>query len=114
MLGELRTTTGGAAVLPNNRGAIRLAGFLAPRNDSLALVGYADRNDWFIQLSDNVLQSRQNCLPYFFGIMLNPTRLRKVLREFAIRTYFRHTRRAQNTRSDTSCAGVDCDYYAHD
>jgi hypothetical protein len=84
MISEFCTAISSATVLPHNCRAIRLASFSTPGDDCLALVGYADRNDWLIQLTDDLLQSRQYCLPYFVGIMLNPTRLRKVLREFAI------------------------------
>ena len=84
MLGKFCTAISSATVLPYNCRAVRFASFFTPCDDCLALVGYADRNDWLIQLTDDLLQSRQYCLPYLVGIMLNPTRLRKVLREFAI------------------------------
>jgi hypothetical protein len=59
-----------------------------PNNRGFALVGNADTGNilWTkLQLRHSLLANRSLRLPDFFGVMLDPARLRKQLPEFPLR-----------------------------
>jgi hypothetical protein len=83
---ERGTGVGGAAILPHDRARQRLAAQLVPRHRRFALVGDADRGDpsHIANLRHNVARAGQRALPYLGGVMLDPTRLRIILRDLSL------------------------------
>ena len=77
----------GSPVLPDDGVVDRLAGRLVPDDDGLALVGDADRRD-VASVEPGRLQrlaaGRNDALPDLFGIVLDPSRRRVMLREFLL------------------------------
>ena len=86
-VGELVAAGGGAAVLPHDRAAVRLARSAVPRDDRLALVGDADRRDVVDvrRASTTSVERRPHGVPDLGGVVLDPARLREVLGELAVR-----------------------------
>ncbi|OIQ78337.1 hypothetical protein GALL_399530 [mine drainage metagenome] len=90
--GEFRAHIGAAPVLPDDGRGERTAAVALPEHDSLALVGDADRGQRFGTPFGRRFGSRQRragdfdlALPDFLGIVLDPSGLREVLAEFALR-----------------------------
>ena len=68
-----------AGILPDNRIAVRFSGVFVPNNCSFALVGNAEGSNIFgidIAEFEGVFNNALGAPPNFFGIVLNPSRLR--------------------------------------
>ncbi len=104
--GELFTHGRGATVLPHDCSAIHLAGRAIPGDDGFALIGDSDR-DRNANFAHNFLKGFDNRAPDFFGIVFNPTRFRKVLGEFTIRSNDFVVINEHSTTTHTGRAGVD-------
>ena len=106
----------GAAVLPDDRAGAGRAGAPVPDDDRLALVGDADRGDRLaggVQLADDLGQRLAGDAPDVVGVVLDPARLREVLRELAVRTRPRHAVVVDREGAHAGGARVDRDDAAH-
>ncbi|MNS61661.1 hypothetical protein D3C72_946940 [compost metagenome] len=84
---ELLAVVRGAAALPDDRLADRLAGGLVPQHDGLALVGDADAGDRrgvHLGGTQAIAQGLEGLGPDLFGVVLHPARLGVVLRDLAV------------------------------
>src|SRR3984893_2094885 len=79
---------GGAAVLPYDRASDRLSGGAFPQHSRLALIGDPDRSQLATgdcRLGQRFAHDSRLRRPDFIRVMLDPARLREVLREFLLR-----------------------------
>ena len=83
-----RADVGGAAVLPDDGAVHRLTGGAVPHHRGLALVGDADRGDVLCgeaRLLQRLAADRDGRGPDVLGLVLDPARRRKMLRELLLR-----------------------------
>src|SRR5205085_9148099 len=80
-----------ATVLPDDGPMTRLAAAPRPRHHGLALVGDTDGGDGLLERAHQFGQYLGHRRPDLFGVVFDPARLRKMLRELTIRPYRRPT-----------------------
>jgi hypothetical protein len=83
-LPKLDTALGGSAVLPDDGSGNRREAPPVPEYDSLSLIGDAERYGLFGGASERVAHGVDRHPEDFFGVVLDPARLREVLGEFAV------------------------------
>ena len=109
--GESVAHVGGASVLPHDRGAVGLARRAVPGHDGLALVRDTDGRDAVTaDLLDDLGEGGLHRPPDLGGVVLDPSRLRVVLRELAVRRDDGGVVGEHRTAPDTGGPGVDGDH----
>ena len=113
---QARAQIGRAAILPDNRIADRLAGFAAPDECGLALVGDADGGNIpgrYGGLVQRRAHGRQSCLPDVVRIVLDPARMRIDLPELLLCDRQRSAVRAEYDRARRGGALIDGEDVSH-
>src|SRR5262249_9055860 len=81
------TNTGCSTVLPNNGVVDRSSSCAVPDKGGLTLVGDAERGDLGgtrARFGQDALYDRHRALPKVFGVVLNPSGMRVILRKFLL------------------------------
>ena len=101
----------GATVLPDDRVAVGHTGRSVPGEDGFALVGDPDgRHGVDADVGNHMVQGVAGRSPDLVGIVLDPSRLRKVLCEFPIGTRCRSPVGEDRSAADAGRAGIDGDH----
>ncbi len=109
--GEFVAPLGGTTILPHDRVAVRRAGRSVPGEDGFALVGDSDgRHVVDAHGADHLVQGVAGGGPDLVGVVLDPTRLRVVLRELAIRTRSGPAVGEHRPAAHPGRAGIDGDH----
>ena len=114
---EFGADVGGAAVLPDDGAVDRLAGDAVPHHGGLALVGDADRGDVLcgdIRFLQRLAAGRDRRGPDVLGLVLDPARGRKMLREFLLRGRGDRDVGAEHDGARGCGALIDGQYKGHD